>query len=224
MTTESLVTTTTDLTDIVAALDLSPVIPVATITRVVDAVPLAETLLDGGIAIIEITLRSDAALGAIEAIRKGCPEMYVGAGTLWTAQQTMRAASAGAEFIVSPGIADAVADVATSLRLPYLPGAQTASEMAHLVRRGAKAAKFFPAGPAGGVAALAALAAVFPDLLFCPTGGISETSAPDYLCLPCVPCVGGSWLVTKTLLAEQNWAAIRAMASRAVLLKSHAAQ
>ena len=220
--TESLVTST-DLTDVVAALELSPVIPVATITRVADAVPLAEALLDGGIAIIEVTLRADAALGAIEAIRKSCPEMYVGAGTLWTAQQTMRAASAGAEFVVSPGIADAVADVAASLRLSYLPGAQTASEMAHLVRRGAKAAKFFPAAPAGGAPAIAALAAVFPDLLFCPTGGISEASAPEYLRLPCVPCVGGSWLVTKALLAEQNWAAIRAMASRAVLLKTHAA-
>jgi len=222
MTTESLVKST-DLTDVVAALQLSPVIPVATITRVADAVPVAEALLDGGISIIEVTLRSDAALGAIEAIRKGCPEMYVGAGTLWTAQQTMRAASAGAEFIVSPGIADAVQDMATSLRLPYLPGAQTASEMAHLVRRGAKAAKFFPAGPAGGTAAIAALAAVFPDLLFCPTGGISETSARDYLRLPYVPCVGGSWLVTKPLVAEQNWVAIRAMASRAVLLKTQAA-
>ena len=213
--------TSTDLADITGALALSPVIPVAIFPRVADAVPVAEALLEGGIAIIEVTLRSDAALAAIEAIRKACPEMLVGAGTLWTAQQTMQAASAGAEFIVSPGIADPVADVAASLRLPYLPGAQTASEMAHLVRRGAKAAKFFPAAPAGGPAAIAALAAVFPELVFCPTGGISEATAPEYLRLPCVPCVGGSWLVTKTLLAEQNWAAISATASRAVLLKSH---
>jgi len=208
----------TDLTDVTAALKVSPVIPVATIARVADAVPLAEALLAGGIGVLEVTLRSDAALAAIEAIRKACPELYVGAGTLWTAEQTMRAASAGAEFIVSPGIADAVQDVTASLRLPYLPGAQTASEMAHLVRRGIKAVKFFPAGPAGGPAALTALAAVFPELVFCPTGGISEATAPEYLCLPYVPCVGGSWLVTKALLAEGNWAAIQIMASRAVLL------
>ncbi len=210
--------TGTDLTDINAVLDLSPVIPVATITRVADAVPLAEALLAGGIGVIEITLRSEAALGAIEAIRKSCPDMYVGAGTLWTAQQTMRAASAGAEFIVSPGIADAVQDVAASLRLPYLPGAQTASEMAHLVARDVKAVKFFPAGPAGGPAALTALAAVFPGLVFCPTGGINESTASDYLALSMVPCVGGSWLATKALLAEQNWTAIQAIASRAASL------
>lgn len=205
----------TDLTDIGAVLSLSPVIPVATIQRPADAVPLAEALLEGGVAVIEVTLRSEAALAAIEAIRKACPDMCVGAGTLWTAEQAMRAASAGAEFAVSPGIADAVQDVAASLRLPYLPGAQTASEMAHLVRRGVRAAKFFPAGSAGGPAAVAALAAVFPELRFCPTGGISEATASDYLKLTCVPCVGGSWLATSALLAAQDWAAITEIASRA---------
>lgn len=210
--------TSHDLTDIRAALELSPVIPVATISRVADAVPLAEALLDGGVPVIEITLRADAALAAIEAVRKHCPDMYVGAGTVWTAEQAMRAASAGAEFLVSPGMADSVQDVASSLRLPYLPGAQTATEIARLVARGMRAAKFFPAGPAGGPAALKALAAVFPDMLFCPTGGISEANALDYLSLPFVPCVGGSWLVAEPLLAAQNWTAVRALANRAAQL------
>jgi 2-dehydro-3-deoxyphosphogluconate aldolase/(4S)-4-hydroxy-2-oxoglutarate aldolase len=210
----------TDLTDVHAVLALAPVIPVATITRVADAVPLAEALVAGGVPVIEITLRSDAALGAIEAIRRGVPDMNVGAGTLWTAQQTMQAASAGAEFIVSPGIADAVQEVAATLRLPYLPGAQTASEVAHLVRRGVKAVKFFPAVPAGGAAALAALAAVFPGLEFCPTGGISEANALAYLQLPYVPCVGGSWLATGALLDRQDWTAIAALARRAAALRA----
>lgn len=207
-----------DVADIGAVMSLSPVVPVATIERTADAVPLAEALLEGGVAVIEVTLRSDAALAAIEAIRKACPDMRVGAGTLWTAEHAMRAASAGAEFAVSPGIADAVQDVAASLRVPYLPGAQTASEMAHLVHRGVRAVKFFPAGPAGGPAAVAALAAVFPELTFCPTGGISEANAADYLKLQCVPCVGGSWLATRALLAAQDWAAISEVARRAAAL------
>jgi 2-dehydro-3-deoxyphosphogluconate aldolase/(4S)-4-hydroxy-2-oxoglutarate aldolase len=205
----------TDATDIGAVLALAPVIPVATITRLADAVPLAEALVEGGVPVIEVTLRSEVALAAIEAIRRSVPDMNVGAGTLWTAQQTMQAASAGAEFIVSPGIADAVQEIAATLRLPYLSGAQTASEVAHLVRRGAKAVKFFPAAPAGGAAALVALSAVFPGLKFCPTGGISEATAPDYLKLACVPCVGGSWLATSSLLGMQDWRAIADAARRA---------
>jgi 2-dehydro-3-deoxyphosphogluconate aldolase/(4S)-4-hydroxy-2-oxoglutarate aldolase len=218
MVVEAASTPSTDPTDVRAVLSLAPVIPVATINRLADAVPLAEALVAGGILVIEVTLRSDAALAAIEAIRRGVPDMNVGAGTLWTAQQTMQAASAGAEFIVSPGIADAVQEVAATLRIPYLSGAQTASEIAHLVRRGAKAVKFFPAGPAGGPAALAALGAVFPGLQFCPTGGISEASAPEYLKLQSVPCVGGSWLATSSLLATQNWSAIAELARRAAAL------
>jgi 2-dehydro-3-deoxyphosphogluconate aldolase/(4S)-4-hydroxy-2-oxoglutarate aldolase len=207
--------------DITATLALSPVIPVVTIQREADAVPLSEALLRGGISIIEVTLRSAAALGAIEAIRKDCPTMCVGAGTLWTAEQTLQAASAGAEFIVSPGIADAVQDVTRSLKLPYLPGAQTASEVAHLVRRGLKATKFFPAGPAGGPAAVAALSDVFPDVAFCPTGGVGATTAPAYLKLSCVPCVSGSWLTTGPLLAERNWKAVQELAQRASQLANY---
>jgi 2-dehydro-3-deoxyphosphogluconate aldolase/(4S)-4-hydroxy-2-oxoglutarate aldolase len=209
---------TTDLTDVQSVLALSPVIPVATISRLADAVPLAEALVEGGVPVIEVTLRSDIALGAIEAIRRAVPDMSVGAGTLWTAQQTMQAASAGAEFIVSPGIADPVQEIAATLRLPYLPGAQTASEIAHLVRRGVRAVKLFPAAPAGGPAAISALSAVFPGLEFCPTGGISEDTARDCLKLKCVPCVGGSWLATSTLLGTQDWNGIAEAARRAAAL------
>lgn len=206
------------MSDIEPFLRLSPVIPVVTVTRAADAVPLANALLAGGIGIVEVTFRSDAAVAAIEAIRRECPSMTVGAGTLWTSQQALQASSAGAEFLVSPGFAEAVDDIAVSKRLSYLPGAQTATEIALLVRRGLRAVKFFPAHPAGGPAALSALAAVFPDLLFCPTGGVNERNAADYLSLPCVPCVGGSWLTTAALVANHDWPAITALAERAVAL------
>lgn len=207
-----------DTTDIVPVLRRSPVIPVVTLARVADAVPIAQALLAGGIGIIEVTLRSAAAVAGIEAIRRDCPEIVVSAGTVWTAQQAAQAASAGAQFLVSPGIADDVQDVAASKRLPYLPGAQTASEVAHLVRRGGRAVKFFPAAPAGGPAAVSALAAVFPDMLFCPTGGVNEANAQDYLQLACVPCVGGTWLTPGKLVAGEDWAAIEAIAARAAAL------
>lgn len=197
---------------------LSPVVPVATIVREQDAVALAEALVAGGITIIEVTLRSQAALGAIAAIRSAVPQMCVGAGTLWTADHARAAAAAGAQFFVSPGIADAVYDEAVRLDVPYLPGAQTVSEVAHLVRRGASAVKFFPASAAGGTAALASFAAVFGDVTFCPTGGISEATAPDYLRLPSVACVGGSWLVSAPLLAARDWQTVAAMAARAMTL------
>ena len=219
--TAELLVPSADFTDITATLGLSPVIPVVTLHRDTDAVPLAEALLRGGIPIIEVSMTTSAALGAIEAIRRDCPSMSVGAGTLWTAEQTLQAASAGAEFIASCGVADAVQDVTRSLKLPYLPGAQTASEVAHLVRRGIRAAQFFPAGPAGGAAAVAALSTVFPDFLFCPTGGVSATTAPSYLKLSCVPCVGGSWLATGALLAERKWAAVQDLAKRAAQLANY---
>jgi 2-dehydro-3-deoxyphosphogluconate aldolase/(4S)-4-hydroxy-2-oxoglutarate aldolase len=207
-----------DLADVVPFMRLSPVIPVVTLASAADAVPLAKALLAGGIGVIEVTFRSNAAVAGIEAIRRECSNMRVGAGTIWTPQQAMQASSAGAQFLVSPGIADAVQDVAMSKRLPYLPGAQTASEVAHLLRRGLRAVKFFPAGPAGGPAALSALAAVFPDVLFCATGGVSEANAAEYLQLPYVPCVGGSWLAGAKLVAAQDWDAIRAIAERAAAL------
>jgi 2-dehydro-3-deoxyphosphogluconate aldolase / (4S)-4-hydroxy-2-oxoglutarate aldolase len=206
--------------DATAIMELSPVIPVVTIGDVDEAVPLATALLRGGVSVIEVTLRSPAALAAIDKIRRECPDMCVGAGTVWTAQQAVQAASAGAAFLVSPGIADAVQDFAAAEDLPYLPGGQTASEIAHLVRRGIRAVKFFPAAPAGGPAALATLAAVFDDLKFCPTGGVSEVTAAEYLKLPAVLCVGGSWLATSGLLATRDWARVEFLAKRAAALRA----
>lgn len=208
-----------DYGDVNVIMALSPVIPVVTFASVEDAVPLAMALMRGGVPIIEVTLRSQAALAAIDAIRRECPAMCVGAGTVWTAQQANQAASAGAAFLVSPGITDAVQDVAAASDLPYLPGGQTPSEIAHLIRRGARAVKFFPAGPAGGPAALAALAAVFANVKFCPTGGISEATAAEYLKLPAVPCVGGSWLTSGALLASRDWARVEFLAKRAAALR-----
>lgn len=211
--------------DIEPLLRRTPVIPVVTLARVEDAVPLARALLAGGIDVVEITLRSDAAVGAIAAIRRECTAMTVGAGTVWTPEQAAQAAGAGAQFLVSPGIADAVQDAAAAARLPYLPGAQTASEVAHLARREVRAVKFFPAAPAGGPAAVAALAAVFPGVLFCPTGGVDERNAARYLRLQCVPCVGGSWITRAELVAGARWAEIEASARRAAaLVATRAAQ
>lgn len=194
-------------------LAISPVIPVVTLTRVEDGPQLARTLRDAGIGIIEITLRSPAALAAIEAVRTQVPEMCVGAGTVWTEDDLNAAKSAGAGFIVSPGSPDAVLDAIGDL--PYLPGAQTPTEVARLVARGINTVKFFPAGPAGGVAALRSLTAVFPDTLFCPTGGISARDAADYLALTAVPCVGGSWITPAKLLAAQDWETIGRLARAA---------
>jgi 2-dehydro-3-deoxyphosphogluconate aldolase/(4S)-4-hydroxy-2-oxoglutarate aldolase len=196
----------------------SPVIPVVTLPRAEDAAAIGEALLAGGLGVIEVTLRSAAGLASIEALRKRCDDLCVGAGTVWTAPQAKQAAEAGAEFIVSPGIADPVFDVCDEQGIAYLPGAQTVSEMAHHVSRGIQAIKFFPASTSGGPAALKACSAVFPDTLFCPTGGISLESAPDYLALACVPCIGGGWLTPPAVLERGDWAAVRDAAAEAAKL------
>jgi 2-dehydro-3-deoxyphosphogluconate aldolase/(4S)-4-hydroxy-2-oxoglutarate aldolase len=202
--------------DIGSILGISPVIPVITIQENDDVIALANSLAKGGIRIMEITLRTQSGLAAIEQVRREVPGMCVGAGTVWSRDQAQDAAAAGAQFMVSPGIADEVYDHCVESRIPVLPGAQTVSEVAHWVRRGLTAVKFFPAHTAGGVSALKAFSAVFPGLQFCPTGGIIESSAPDYLDLPCVPCVGGSWLTPKPLVASGQWSSIEALARGAV--------
>ncbi len=197
-------------------LERSKVIPVVTIDAGVDPVALAQALVAGGISIIEVTLRTEAALKAIGRISAEVPEMLAGAGTVWTGEQARAAIAAGARFLVSPGISDEAFAAATELDVPLLPGAQTASEVAHWVRRGLGAVKFFPAAIAGGVPALKALTSVFPGLKFCPTGGITEKTAADYLALPSVPCVGGSWLTPAKALATPNFAAVTELARAAV--------
>ncbi len=201
--------------DIRPILETSPVIPVVTIEPGVDAVALARALIAGGISIIEVTLRTPSALEAIRDIGEAMPEMCLGAGTVWSASQAKAAVDAGARFLVSPGISDETFDASRDLDVAILPGAQTPSEVAHWVRRGLTAVKFFPAEPAGGVAALKALAAVFPELQFCPTGGISVDSAADYLALKAVPCVGGSWLTPAKALAAGDFAAVTKLALQA---------
>jgi 2-dehydro-3-deoxyphosphogluconate aldolase/(4S)-4-hydroxy-2-oxoglutarate aldolase len=190
----------------------SRVIPVATIEDADHAQAIGESLLEGGVGVIEVTLRTRQALRAIERLRRDVPEMMVGAGTVWTAEDWVQAESAGAQFIVSPGAPVELVQSARLGRMPYLPGAQTATEVQALAAAGYDAVKFFPAAPAGGVAALKALSAVFPGMRFCPTGGISPDNASSYLSLACVPCVGGSWLLPAATLEAKEWSVVAALA------------
>ena len=194
------------------------VIPVVTVLSADDAPAIGQALLDGGIDIIEVTLRSSAGLAAIEQLCYACPDLCVGAGTVWTQTQASAAIDAGAQFVVSPGFVDAVLDECLDDSIPYLPGVQTVTETAQLVARGAQAVKFFPASIAGGPAALRAFAAVFPEIVFCPTGGISRETARSYLEIDSVPCVGGGWLTPEATLAARDWGAVRSAAAAAVAL------
>jgi len=175
---------------------LAPVIPVVVIDDADDAVPLAEALVRGGLPAIEVTLRTDAALTAIERIAAEVEGAVVGAGTVTTNAQIADALSAGARFLVSPGATPSLLDGLQASGLPFLPGTATASEMVALIERGITHAKLFPAEVVGGVGALKAFAGPFPQLRFCPTGGIKAANAPAYLEQPNVVCVGGSWMVS----------------------------
>lgn len=204
-----------DLDDILHA---APVIPVIVIERASDARPLAEALARGGLPVLEITLRTPAALDALRTMAAQ-RDLVAGAGTVLDAQQAEAAVAAGARFLVSPGLSDAVQDAAARLGVPLLPGATTATEMMRARAKGFTRLKFFPAEVAGGVAALKAYAAVFPDLRFCPTGGITSTLAPDYLALPNVACVGGSWVLPHEAMAAGDWGRIERLAQAAAALK-----
>ncbi|MGI8311221.1 bifunctional 4-hydroxy-2-oxoglutarate aldolase/2-dehydro-3-deoxy-phosphogluconate aldolase [Saccharopolyspora hattusasensis] len=201
-------------------LDLAPVMPVVALDDVAHAVPLAEALLRGGIRTIEVTLRTPAGLPAIERIAAEVPEMVAGAGTITEPGQAKRAADAGARYLVTPGTTDRLLDDIDASGVPYLAGAGTVSEAMRLAERGATAMKFFPAEPSGGVPFLKAIAGPLPDLKFCPTGGISPQTAPNYLALPNVGCVGGSWLAPKDLLAAGDWPRIEQLAREAAALRS----
>lgn len=189
-------------------LTLSPVIPVVAIKSVEQAVPLANALLAGGIPVIEVTLRTAAAVASIEAIATQCPTMCVGAGTVWSKKDAKRVRKAGAQFVVTPGRTDRVYNYCKKHALPLLPGAQTVSEIAKWHSRGLGAVKFFPAEVAGGISALKAFGAVFPAMQFCPTGGIQSTALDRYLALPQVPCVGGSWIVDADAVETGRWGVI----------------
>ena len=187
---------------------LAPVIPVVVIDDARAAVPMARALVAGGIPAIEVTLRTPAALDAIRAIAAEVEGAVIGVGTVLSARDLHAAEQAGARFAVSPGISPYLLDAAEDCALPLLPGAATASEVMTLLERGYRYLKFFPAVPAGGHKLLGAWASPLPQIRFCPTGGISLTNATDFLALPNVICVGGSWLTPADKLAAGEWAAI----------------
>ena len=194
-------------------LSVGSVIPVIVIKDSSHAIPLADALFAGGISIIEITLRTEAALEAIRVIRGRRPEMIVGAGTIITAALAHDAVSAGAQFGVSPGASHSIIDGCNDAGLSLLPGATTVSEIMVLAERGFQQMKFFPAEAAGGRPFLKSLISPFPTLRFCPTGGITETTALDWLVLENVPCVGGTWIASAHNINVGDFAGIKARAS-----------
>ena len=194
------------------------VIPVLTIDRERDALPLARALCDGGLPVIEVTLRTPAAIAAIAAIRQELPQVTVGAGTLQRAADVAAAVHAGARFLVSPGTTPELAASALATELPYLPGVATPSEVMAARALGVCFMKFFPTEALGGAVFLRALAPVFPGIAFCPTGGIDERLAADYLALPNVPIVGGSWMAPREAIMAADWSRIRRLAERAAAI------
>jgi 2-dehydro-3-deoxyphosphogluconate aldolase / (4S)-4-hydroxy-2-oxoglutarate aldolase len=202
----------------------APVIPVLTIDSLDDAVPLARALTKGGLNVLEITLRTKVALDAIAAIRKAIPDAIVGAGTLTRAEDFALADDAGAQFGVSPGLTGELITASGNVDFPLLPGAMTPSEVIAARNLGFTALKLFPAEQAGGIAMLKALSAPIPDVIFCPTGGITRNTAPDFLALKNVACVGGSWVAPKDKIAAEDWAAIEALARDAASLRKSAAR
>jgi 2-dehydro-3-deoxyphosphogluconate aldolase/(4S)-4-hydroxy-2-oxoglutarate aldolase len=202
---------------------LAPVIPVLTVASVEDGLAQARALVAGGLYAIEVTLRTPSALAAIQAIAKNVPDAVVGAGTIVSVAQIKQSVEAGARFLVSPGAPAALAKAAAQAPVPFLPGCATASEAMALRELGFRALKLFPAEAAGGAKLLASLAAPLPDLRFCPTGGIDLEKAPDYLKLPNVPCVGGSWMLPKAALAAGDYFAVEALSREAAGLARAAA-
>ncbi|MFD7693251.1 bifunctional 4-hydroxy-2-oxoglutarate aldolase/2-dehydro-3-deoxy-phosphogluconate aldolase [Streptomyces sp. NPDC059805] len=207
-----------------SVLDLAPVVPVVVVDDPSDAVPLARALVAGGLRAIEVTLRTPVALDAIRAVADAVPDAVVGAGTVLTPEQVTRSVEAGARFLVSPGWTDALLDAMRASGVPYLPGVSTASEVVALLERGVRELKFFPAEAAGGTAYLRSLYGPLPQVRFCPTGGIGPDSAPDYLALPNVACVGGSWMLPADAVAARDWGRVEALAREAAGLGRSAAQ
>ena len=197
----------------------APVIPVIVLNDVAHAVPLARALVAGGIRMLEVTLRTPQALACIEAIAREVPEAVAGAGTLRSAADARAAANAGARFGVSPGYTAALGQACRDLGLPLLPGVATGSEIMAAMEDGLTELKFFPALQAGGPAMLKAWYGPFGDIRFCPTGGVSPGNAAEFLALPNVACVGGSWLTPSDAVAQGDWGRIEALAREASQLK-----
>ena len=197
----------------------APVIPVIVVQDAAQAVPLARALVAGGIRMLEVTLRTPVALEALRAIAQEVPEAVVGAGTVRSAADAKAAAQAGARFAVSPGFTVALSRACRDLGLPLLPGVATGSEIMMAQDEGHDALKFFPALQAGGTAMLKAWAGPFAEVSFCPTGGVSPANAQEFLALPNVACVGGSWLTPADALLANDWARISGLALEARALK-----
>jgi 2-dehydro-3-deoxyphosphogluconate aldolase/(4S)-4-hydroxy-2-oxoglutarate aldolase len=193
-------------------LSLAPVIPVVVLDEPAYATPLAQALITGGIAVIEVTLRTPRALDIIRIIADNVPDAVVGAGTVTTPSLVRAAVAAGAQFLVSPGTTDQLLDAMDDAEVPSLPGVASASDVMRVLERGYREMKFFPAEASGGRAFLSALASPFPDARFCPTGGITPATAPLYRQLANVGCVGGSWLTPKDAIAAQDWRRIAELA------------
>lgn len=199
-------------------LSIGPVVPVMAIEDLDTAVDLAAALVEGGIRTLEITLRTPVALAAIEQIAQAVPDAVVGAGTVVNAEQLQSVADAGAQFAISPGLNIKFAEAAQRSAIPVIPGVATAGELMLALEFGLDTLKLFPAEAVGGKTLLKAFHGPFPQVKFCPTGGISLASAPDYLALPNVLCVGGSWLTPKDLVRNRDWAAITHLAAEAMAL------
>ncbi len=196
----------------------APVIPVIVIHDLATAVPLADALVAGGLPVLEVTLRTPVGLDAIAAMRRAIPEAIVGVGTLTSPQHFQAATDAGAQFGVSPGLTPELAAASHRVPWPFLPGVMTPGELMQARELGFKLCKLFPAQQAGGIGMLKALHSVFPDVGFCPTGGISRDNAADFLALPNVHCVGGSWVCPSDLIKAGDWLGIRKLAQDAASL------
>jgi 2-dehydro-3-deoxyphosphogluconate aldolase/(4S)-4-hydroxy-2-oxoglutarate aldolase len=196
-------------------LDIVPVIPVVVVNDPADAVPIAAALVDGGLPVIELTLRTPAALDAIQRIAKEVPDILVGAGTIVDTGQPELAAAAGAQFLVSPGSTPGLRAAMRDTGLPHLPGVATVSEVLTLLEENYTEMKFFPAEPAGGAPYLRAMHSPVPAARFCPTGGITPTNLADYLKTPNVGCVGGSWLTPADAVERRDWTRISDLAKAA---------
>ncbi len=203
---------------IIEVLQISPIIPVVVIENIKDAVPLAQSLVEGGIPIIEVTLRSSCALEAIELIAKNVPKMRVGAGTILNPTQLEQAQNRGAEFLISPGLTIKLLEHAKKKDMPLIPGVSSSSEVMQALELGYNALKFFPAEYCGGVKLLNAFNGPFKGVKFCPTGGISADNMRSYLNLENVLCVGGSWLTPKNLIQNKEWDKITEICKRALAL------
>ncbi|SHF01490.1 2-dehydro-3-deoxyphosphogluconate aldolase / (4S)-4-hydroxy-2-oxoglutarate aldolase [Microbulbifer donghaiensis] len=200
-------------------LEQAGVVPVLVIDKVEDALPLAEALVEGGLNVLEVTLRTEAALGAVEQIAKHLPGAHVGTGTVLNGDDLRRSVDAGASFLVSPGSTEQLLDAAAGCDVPLLPGAANPSEVMRLLERGYRYQKFFPAEAAGGVPMLKSIGGPLAQVKFCPTGGIGPGNAADYLALANVVCVGGSWMASADLVRDRNWAEITRLAKGASALK-----